>query len=130
MSLKLAATLNSVRIPFRQFFNASQYHTGKMVKEHHVEGYEKFTKLVEELENTGEIIHVMFSGGKDESGKSWCPYCNEGKWIYRRHRLIQRICLPLFPLLFLLAAEPVIKEEIKKAPENSHFILAEVGDRP
>lgn len=50
-----------------------------MVKEHHVEGYAKFTKLVEKLEKSGELIHVMFSGGIDDTGKSWCPYCNDGK---------------------------------------------------
>lgn len=46
-----------------------------MVKEHHVHGYEEFTKLAESLESTGETVHILFSGGKDETGQSWCPYC-------------------------------------------------------
>lgn len=49
-----------------------------MVIEHHVKGYEEFTKLVEDLETNGQTIHVLFSGGKDDSGNSWCPYCVKG----------------------------------------------------
>lgn len=75
-----------------------------MVKEYHVKGYEAFAKLAESLECTGENIHILFSGGTDETGKSWCPYC--------------------------VRAEPVIKEALKTAAENSHFIHVEVGDRP
>lgn len=52
-----------------------------MVIEHHVKGYEEFTKLVEDLENSG-TVHVLFSGGKTESGDSWCPYCVKGKYIF------------------------------------------------
>lgn len=75
-----------------------------MVKEYHVHGYEEFTKLAESLESSGENVHILFSGGKDETGNSWCPYCAK--------------------------AEPVIKEALKSAAENSHFIHVEVGDRP
>lgn len=39
-----------------------------MVKEYHVRGYEEFTKLAESLESTGENVHILFSGGKDETG--------------------------------------------------------------
>lgn len=50
-----------------------------MVKEHHVNGYEEFTKLAESLEGNGQPVHVLFSGGKDETtGLSWCPYCEKG----------------------------------------------------
>lgn len=49
-----------------------------MVNEHHVNGYEEFTKLAESLEAGGQPIHVLFSGGKDETGVSWCPYCVKG----------------------------------------------------
>jgi len=52
-----------------------------MVIEHHVKGYEEFTKLVEGLEGTGESIHVLFSGGKQENGLSWCPYCVKGNYL-------------------------------------------------
>lgn len=50
-----------------------------MVHKYKVKGYEEFTKLVESLESTGENIHVFYSGGKDELGKSWCPYCVKGE---------------------------------------------------
>lgn len=49
-----------------------------MVIQHHVKGYEEFTKLVEGLETKGETVHVLFSGGKEENGESWCPYCVKG----------------------------------------------------
>lgn len=74
-----------------------------MVKVHHVQGYEEFTKLAESLESTGETVHILFSGGKDETGNSWCPYC--------------------------VRAEPVIQEGLKYAAENSHFIHVDVGER-
>lgn len=55
-----------------------------MVIEHHVKGGEgvfgEFTKLVETLEGSG-TVHVLFSGGKTESGDSWCPYCVKGKFL-------------------------------------------------
>lgn len=74
-----------------------------MVKEHHVNGYEEFTKLVERLETSGELVHVLFSGGKDDTGRSWCPYCNQ--------------------------AEPVVTEALIHAPEDSNFIHVNVGER-
>uniref|UniRef100_A0A0K8TNN5 Thioredoxin domain-containing protein 17 n=1 Tax=Tabanus bromius TaxID=304241 RepID=A0A0K8TNN5_TABBR len=74
-----------------------------MVVEHHVKGYEEFTKLVEDLETSGTPIHVLFSGGKEENGLSWCPYC--------------------------VKAEPVIQEALTHAPEKSHFIHVDVGER-
>lgn len=48
----------------------------KMVKEYHVKGYEEFTKLAESLESTGENVHILFSGGKDETGESKLSYIN------------------------------------------------------
>ncbi|XP_055382656.1 thioredoxin domain-containing protein 17 [Condylostylus longicornis] len=74
-----------------------------MVVQHHVKGYEEFTKLMEKIENTEEPIHVLFSGGKDESGNSWCPYC--------------------------VRAEPIVEEALKSAPETSHFVHVDVGER-
>lgn len=50
-----------------------------IIVQHNVKGYEDFIKLVGELEGSGQPIHVLFSGGKDESGNSWCPYCVKGK---------------------------------------------------
>uniref|UniRef100_U5EK99 Thioredoxin domain-containing protein 17 n=1 Tax=Corethrella appendiculata TaxID=1370023 RepID=U5EK99_9DIPT len=74
-----------------------------MVIQHQVKGYEEFTKLAESLESSGEPIHVLFSGGKTESGESWCPYC--------------------------VKAEPVVHEALKSASESSHFIHVDVGER-
>ncbi|GAB0089000.1 Thioredoxin domain-containing protein 17 [Sergentomyia squamirostris] len=74
-----------------------------MVVEHHVKGYEEFTKLVDELEAAGRTIHVLFSGGKQENGESWCPYC--------------------------VKAEPVVMNALKTAGEESHFIHVDVGER-
>ncbi|XP_036328754.1 thioredoxin domain-containing protein 17 isoform X1 [Rhagoletis pomonella] len=76
-----------------------------MVIQHNVKGYEEFTKLVEELETSadGQPIHVLFSGGKDENGQSWCPYC--------------------------VKAEPVVHDALAKAAEKSHFIHVDVGER-
>lgn len=57
----------------------------KMVIEHHVKGGEgvfgEFTKLVENLESSG-TVHVLFSGGKEENGDSWCPYCVKGNFFF------------------------------------------------
>ncbi|XP_037958326.1 thioredoxin domain-containing protein 17 [Teleopsis dalmanni] len=74
-----------------------------MVIKHSVKGYEEFTKLVTELEGCGDVIYVLFSGGKDENGQSWCPYC--------------------------VKALPVIEDNIGKAPDKSHFIYVDVGER-
>ena len=48
----------------------------KMVIKHKVEGFEAFVAKAEELsaDKTKTLI-VMFSGTKDENGKSWCPDC-------------------------------------------------------
>lgn len=53
-----------------------------MVVHHNVKGYDEFSKLVEELEGSGQPIHVLFSGGKNENGESWCPYCVKGNYNY------------------------------------------------
>ncbi|KMY88304.1 uncharacterized protein Dsimw501_GD23345, isoform B [Drosophila simulans] len=74
-----------------------------MVVTHNVKGYDEFSKKMEELENGNEPVHVLFSGGKDENGESWCPYC--------------------------VKAEPVIHDALKKAPGNSHFVHVDVGER-
>ncbi|XP_033231089.1 thioredoxin domain-containing protein 17-like isoform X2 [Belonocnema kinseyi] len=74
-----------------------------MVIRHHVEGYEEFLKFMDKLQGDG-VIHVLFSGTKLPDGNSWCPDCVE--------------------------AMPHIEKGIKAAPENSHFVYVEVGDRP
>ncbi|KAF7989099.1 hypothetical protein HCN44_007409 [Aphidius gifuensis] len=74
-----------------------------MVIKHHVTGYDKFLEFMEKLK-VDEPIFVLYSGTKLDNGKSWCPDCVE--------------------------AEPFIEEAVNTAPENSHFIHVEVGDRP
>ncbi|XP_015594301.1 thioredoxin domain-containing protein 17-like [Cephus cinctus] len=75
----------------------------KMVIRHHVEGYENFIKFMENFKADGPI-HILYSGTKLPNGNSWCPDCVE--------------------------AEPVIEKGLSAAPEKSHFIHVEVGDRP
>lgn len=41
----------------------------RMVKRHHVKGWEEFEKLVVGLESEKKPINVFFSGDKDESGE-------------------------------------------------------------
>ena len=48
----------------------------KMVVKHKVEGFEAFVAKAEELSaDKSKTLIVMFSGTKDENGKSWCPDC-------------------------------------------------------
>lgn len=75
----------------------------KMLQRHYVKGWEEFEKLVLELEKSKKPINVFFTGNKDESGKSWCPYCE--------------------------TAKPVVEKALQNAPEDSHFINVEI-DRP
>ncbi|XP_022916106.2 thioredoxin domain-containing protein 17-like [Onthophagus taurus] len=75
-----------------------------MVIRHHVQGYENFCKFMEEFKADGQLIHVYFSGNKLPNGESWCDDC--------------------------VRALPVIEAGLSQAPENSHFIYVEVGDRP
>ncbi|XP_067624941.1 thioredoxin domain-containing protein 17 isoform X1 [Eurosta solidaginis] len=109
LSQTLFKSLNIATISQR-LINTSTTHEAiqnnkAMVIQHDVKGYDEFTKLVEKLETSadGQPIHVLFSGGKDESGQSWCPYC--------------------------VKAEPVVHEALPKAPEKSHFIHVDVGER-
>ncbi|KAH0561877.1 thioredoxin domain-containing protein 17 [Cotesia glomerata] len=73
-----------------------------MVVKHHVEGYENFLLLMENLKADGPII-VLYSGSKLENGLSWCSDCVE--------------------------AAPAIEEGLTAAPESAHIVHVEVGDR-
>ena len=47
-----------------------------MVVKHKVEGFEAFVAKAEELSaDKSKTLIIMFSGTKDENGKSWCPDC-------------------------------------------------------
>jgi len=74
-----------------------------MVNKHYVKGWDEFETLVTRLEPEKKPINVFFTGDKDESGNSWCPYCNQ--------------------------AYPVISKVVETAPEDSHFVTVEI-DRP
>lgn len=76
--------------------------SANMVIRHHVEGYEGFLKLIDTFPKDN-IVHVLYSGSKLPNGTSWCPDCVE--------------------------AEPSIQKGLESAPEDSHFIYVEVGDR-
>lgn len=65
-----------------------------MVVTHNVKGYDEFTKKMEELENGDEPVHVLFSGGKDEKGESWCPYCVKGEHAVIPMRLTATYPIP------------------------------------
>lgn len=55
----------------------------KMVQKHSVLGWDNFIELVTKLEPEKKPINVLFSGDKDESGVSWCPYCVQGELSYK-----------------------------------------------
>ncbi|GAB0100481.1 Thioredoxin domain-containing protein 17 [Sergentomyia squamirostris] len=74
-----------------------------MVIEVKLKGYEALLAYIDKLGVQDENINVYFTGSKDEKGVSWCPDCNE--------------------------AEPSVRKALDKAPENSHFIYVDVGDR-
>ncbi|KAG7208873.1 hypothetical protein KM043_015057 [Ampulex compressa] len=74
-----------------------------MVLRHYVQGYENFFKFMDNLK-VNDPIYVLYSGTKLPNGKSWCPDCVE--------------------------AEPFIEDGFKSAPNPSHLVVVEVGDRP
>ncbi|XP_012277889.1 thioredoxin domain-containing protein 17-like [Orussus abietinus] len=73
-----------------------------MVVRHRVEGYTKFEPFMKKFKEDESVI-VYYTGMKLANGKSWCPDCVE--------------------------AEPFIEKGLQAAPENSHFVVVEVGDR-
>ncbi|GFO08933.1 peroxisomal trans-2-enoyl-coa reductase-like [Plakobranchus ocellatus] len=72
-----------------------------MVEEIVVEGYNALLECLNEKQ--GSVLFVLFSGSLDENGVSWCPDC--------------------------VAADPVIKRNLDKAPADSVFIHCHVGPR-
>ena len=43
------------------------------------EGIDSFLSVIEEHKDKEEVF-VLFCGGKDESGQSWCPDCVDGRF--------------------------------------------------
>ncbi|CAH8584065.1 unnamed protein product [Schistosoma turkestanicum] len=61
-------------------------------------------ELLEEVKkNEGRRIFILFCGTPLPDGTNWCPDCVKG--------------------------EPIVKEALKKLPENAVFLKVEVGDR-
>ncbi|XP_078404067.1 thioredoxin domain-containing protein 17 [Cetorhinus maximus] len=67
-----------------------------------VSGYEEFMKAVNS--NKDKTIFAYFTGAKDARGMSWCPDC--------------------------VTAEPIVRGELSKLPEDSVFIYCQTGDKP
>ncbi|KAH8864813.1 Thioredoxin domain-containing protein isoform 5 [Schistosoma japonicum] len=59
--------------------------------------------LAEVKKHEGKRIFILFCGTPFPDGTNWCPDCVKG--------------------------EPIVKEALKKLPENAVFLKAEVGDR-
>lgn len=51
-----------------------------LYEEVNVRGYDEFCQAVNTRK--GKDIFVYFSGDKDAQGKSWCPDCVKGNFIY------------------------------------------------
>lgn len=73
-----------------------------MTKAAHVKGLAELLETLKGLK-TQEDVFILFTGSKDDSGKSWCPDCND--------------------------ADPVIKNGLKNAQDGSLFITCDVGER-
>ncbi|XP_019621491.1 PREDICTED: thioredoxin domain-containing protein 17-like [Branchiostoma belcheri] len=76
-------------------------HGNIMVVSVKVEGLSAFLEAVEN--HKGKAIFALFTGSHDAQGKSWCPDC--------------------------VAADPVVEQCVKGAPEDAVFITCSVGDR-
>ncbi|CAK9812287.1 Thioredoxin domain-containing protein 17 [Anthophora quadrimaculata] len=74
-----------------------------MITRHYVQGYESFFELMKNFKSN-ESVYVLYTGTKLQNGNSWCPDC--------------------------VKAEPTIEEGFKTAPEGTHFVEVQVGDRP
>lgn len=63
----------------------SHFSLSKMATVHKVSGYDAFVSFIGDLveKNPKSQINVYFTGNKLESGKSWCPDCNDGKHLNR-----------------------------------------------
>lgn len=75
-----------------------------MVIKHHLVGYKQFSEFFKTFVTKNQTVFVYFTGSKDSNGTSWCPTCN--------------------------VAWPLVQNEVPKLPDDSHFVVVEVGDRP
>lgn len=52
-----------------------------MAKVHKISGYDEFIGSINKIAEAAKELNILFTGKKDEAGKSWCPDCNDGKQI-------------------------------------------------
>lgn len=52
-----------------------------MAKVHKLSGYEEFIGSIDKIAATAKNVNVLFTGKKDQGGRSWCPDCVDGKLI-------------------------------------------------
>lgn len=97
-------------------------------------GYEEFVASIESLAKSAENVNVLFTGKKDDAGRSWCPDCNDGK-VYADslspvfNNIIEKKTKPYTSCPY--AADPYVKKYcIDQAAPNSLFVVVDVGDRP
>lgn len=76
----------------------------RMAKQTVLKGLGELRGYLSKLENSKNSVFILFTGAKDDQGKSWCPDCN--------------------------VADPVIDNNLKYLKQNSEFITCYVGDRP
>ncbi|XP_031624656.1 thioredoxin domain-containing protein 17-like [Contarinia nasturtii] len=75
-----------------------------MAKVEKISGYDEFIASIEKLAASADNVNILFTGKKDESGRSWCPDCVD--------------------------AEPYVNKHcIENAEPNSLFVVVDVGDR-
>lgn len=51
------------------------------VKIQNLDGYEEFTKFVDNLPKKTSNVFFLFTGKKKENGMSWCIFCALGKVV-------------------------------------------------
>lgn len=101
-----------------------------MAKVKKIVGYDEFIANIDKLTETVENVNVLFTGKKDETGRSWCPDCNDGN-NYFKYYWKKKIQFKSFFIAWIITAEPFVNKYcIEKAEPNSLFVVVDVGDRP
>ncbi|KAH8864807.1 Thioredoxin domain-containing protein 17, partial [Schistosoma japonicum] len=80
--------------------------------------------LAEVKKHEGKRIFILFCGTPFPDGTNWCPDCFNSAVIPTSTRIQN-----FLSFLWLILREPIVKEALKKLPENAVFLKAEVGDR-
>lgn len=105
-----------------------------MIYEHKANGYEEFDRMVKGLELSGLPIFILFSGGKDEQGISWCPYCVTGEcgniYIYINGQMcaVRVDAIDLMRFRSLILADPVVHAGLDLIEDDVHFVHVNVGE--